>query len=381
MRRRLICLILALGVVAAACGDDDDTTTSDAGTSEAVDGPADTDGAGDGGSDGGDSGGATIDTASLVFDAASLPTDAIPAALIDFSGVGSEAPSMYPPAVVDTCAAIDAATFDEIVAEYDSFGDSDSFSAAPLGSACRFSAITHRIDVIIGSPDDLGDDFIDSILPIAAGDVSTRPSSLDPDAEIITEDSFGIETPFAWRVSNGELTVVVRNTGGTGLLIGDDDAEEGFTATALAALEGAAGLPAGGAPAEATDDSAADPCAVYEPAELEAAFGVPFTETPNSGDDFTYCDWTNDEIDLDVRLELFGPDANPLLIGASEELGDNRWTGGFLGSRFHLGDDYRFSVEIITYSDAYGLEGDPGTSKDAGPLADALIDNILARAS
>ncbi|MEM9714727.1 MAG: hypothetical protein AAGA17_21075 [Actinomycetota bacterium] len=308
-------LLVTVALLIAACGSSDSDDSSDgaevatdtgteAGNDEGAD-PVEDPGA-DSGADtgtGADEGGllAPPDVEMLPFDASALPGTPIGGV-----GTGSGGGSAVP-AVVDTCAALPAEQFTAVVNEAEAefgFGATEAFAASADGAACRYEAVTHVVVIVIG-PGDVVTPSGDSPavrLPVASGEVSGMPWASDPAITILSEDSFGLDTPFAAHASAADLGVVVSNAGGTGLDPGADG--ELWARLADAAAAGVAAAPAVENDGGAAAAPPVDPCAVWSVEEIDA-FLPGFTIDSNSelalGGG---CVWSTPDFAVEVRLRV-----------------------------------------------------------------------------
>ncbi len=162
-----------------------------------------------------------------------LGTDALDIANLRIAQRGSSAAPPVNP-VIDTCAALPASELDVIAnraAEQYSLGEQHAFVAESVGAACRYRSDTHSIIVVVGSADEVNVDGASVVAPVFAGEVSEFAWADDPSITILSEDSFGLDTPFAAFASAGPYGVAVSNGGGTGI----DYSSEGILFAEVAA--------------------------------------------------------------------------------------------------------------------------------------------------
>ena len=161
--------------------------------------------------------------------------------------------------------------------------------------------------------------------------------------------------------------MVVRNVAGTGLLIGGEELEQGWEAIAGAAIDGAAGLTAGDVAADTS--SLADPCGVFEPADIEAAYGITDVTEIDSGD---LCIWEPALSSFSIRITVGNPDSDP--FGAIEELGPNR----LCCDAFSSGVVYH-DPGVVSFSVTVHYPEGEGVSSASNDAALQIIDAIVPR--
>lgn len=289
---RAVAVGLAATLLLAGCGGD----------SEPNDGAAEGGTGGTPSGSGSAAGSGSQDGSSVGFDAAALSTDPLDVAQLRIAQRGSSvAPPVDP--VIDTCAALSAADLDVIAnnaAERYSFGGKHTFVAESVGAACRYTSDTHAISVVVGSADEVN---VDSafVLPAASGDVSESPWADDASITILSEDSFGLDTPFAAFATAGTYGVAVSNGGGTGI----DYSSQGFlfaeVAAAVAAGTDGAPAPADGAQAGAISG---DPCTAWSVDELDAFLTDASIDSNDAVTTSNGCVWTAEDGGAEVAINL-----------------------------------------------------------------------------
>ncbi len=363
---RSFALVAALLLLGAACGGDDDTGDATAGEQLPGAGELPGDTADAGGSDGSGESGAA-DAQPLALDAAALPTSAIDPGVVTFAERSPEAPPVE--AVVDTCAALPAATVNEIAdaaAQEFSLGETHDFTAEPLGASCRYASQTHRLTVVIGPSSEVTNDPEGLFTPPAAGDITVSPWSTDASVSIFSEDSFGLDTAYAAHADAGDYGVFVANGGGTGI----DYSSEGelFAELAAAAAAGSATAPEPSAEALAGPATpATDTCSLWSGEDLTAGLGVP-VGPPDGDPEFpNECRWNGQPEGGAQVLVRIGPEASEI-VGFEPAAEDGRvYTAE--GGRVTVLDG-PVNVEISVFSDA---------ETDTAAAALVLALNIAAR--
>lgn len=358
----------ALATSACSGGDGDDA----AGTTAIVE----SGGEDSSGSDGGT--GASTPTAAFSFDGSALTDKPLAAGVLTLHGEsangGVPAPAT-PDALVDSCAAIDAATVSTIVSEADSSGTTYSFTSKAEGATCLFQDDTHLIGVTVQRPDVLDEAYIESRNSFG-GEISSREAG---GATLSFDDAFGIVTFFAVRAASSDFAVVVTNDGGTGVL-GFEEEEIGWQRLAETALAGApsAGPPSAAAGA-AGELAPTNVCSAFEIADLNAAFDAEFIERVREPGT---CIWaTSDEVIWvrmsAIRLGTTADDYFELVDAGDGVFSDSQGleTYGLDGN-----NTFRVSVEVTT--DRYGLAPMTGglpDQVDATPIAEQMVRNLLNR--
>jgi hypothetical protein len=360
----------------AACGSSDGSAGS-----AGADDSADTDGGGNDDASTGPAGaleGAT-------FDPSLLPTTPIDVRWL----AGSPNERSGPPdpvadleSAIDDCSAIDAATVTEIVSGSDTLGLEYDFTAVPGRASCTFDSPPHAIRLFVNRADDLDEDLI-AALNWLGGDVSSRPGGTGDGATLYFEDSFDVVTFFAARAERDGWAAVVTNSGGTGMLESDDE-YDGWGDLAMAALANVAGTdPPSGEPGSDTGIGP-DPCALYEPGELGAAFGVSLDEDLFDDDETPGCRWiTNDEAVV-ISISVGDPSEGPEWFRAAEATAEGVYRAEFGNGAVVAGDDRLYQVIVVVRRDAYGLESyefGGVDDRDTQPIVDELVANIIERTS
>lgn len=365
----------AVALAASACSGGDDGDGAAGNTTVVESGSADS------GNDSSGSGGGTgapTPTAAFTFDGSALTATPLAAGVLTLHGAsangGVVAPAA-PAALVDSCAAIDAATVSAIVSEADSSGTAYAFSSEADGATCLFRDDTHLIGVTVQHPDVLGDAYIESRNSFG-GEISSREAG---GATLYFDDAFDIVTFFAARAADSDFAVVVTNDGGTGVL-GFEEEEIGWQRLAETAL---AGAPSAGAPS--TEAGAAgelaptDVCSAFEIADLNAAFDAEFIERVREPGT---CIWaTSDDVILirmsAVRLGTTADDYFELVDAGDGVFSESQ---GFGTYGIDGNNSFLVGVEVVT--DRYGLpplaDGLPG-QVNATPIAEEMVRNLLDR--
>lgn len=337
--------LLATLLLLTACGGGDESSTSDPATDGSSSGAA----AGSG------------ETATITFDAAALPTSPLDPGLVTV--VNADAAGALEP-VVDPCEVLDASTVDEIVGAHDDLERDFGFTATNDGSTCTYVfEDAFVIAVAVNSADVLTEDYVRRLNGFVSPDeVVVRPAPTDPEVEQYLDDAGGIETMYAARFERGPWAAVAVNAAGTGLMIGDDEREAGWTELAVAAVEGAE---ASGVTPEVADEPAgvpADLCAVYEPTDLEAAFGVPFVEDAGNG---PMCTWSGGDLYVTVTADLATHTPESMLLQG--EPTDGVWIQGGTDNAVWFGDGFNVAVAVRHYE------------LDTDPFRAELIANLRSR--
>ena len=231
--------------------------------------------------------------------------------------------------VVNTCGALSGAALTGIVAQLStefSFGNGPAFPDGELrGAACVYQSDTHGIGIIIGSANEVTVDASSNVTPVASGEVTGTPWATDPSVTVLSEDSFGLDTPFAAHTSTSEFGVIAYNASGTGIDFGSDG--ELFARMAQAAI---AGVGAAG-PVVPVDPAAniqtARPCDLFESSDFATFLGTTVADQEEVAPGGTECEWGDFEtrpggtVRLRIRhatdqaSELAGltPTANPAI--------------------------------------------------------------------
>jgi hypothetical protein len=285
---------------------------------------------------------------------------------------GSAAPAVNP--VIDTCAALPASELDVIAnaaAERYSLGEQHTFVAETAGAACRYRSDTHSVLVVVGSAGEVNVGTASVVVPVFAGDISEFAWTDDPSITILSEDSFGVETPFAAFATAGPYGVAVSNGGGTGI----DYSSEGFLFAEVAA---AVAVRTDGAPAPADGTSAGaasgDPCTVWSVDEVDAFFS---DASIDANDDVTIsngCVWSTEDGGTQVRLTLLDPAEAATLAVVPV-------VSGSAVLEYELGGD---EVLVVTGDAAFQLRVDVFdpetlTNVDTRDAAIALAENLATR--
>lgn len=362
MKLHLYTALLATAVLLAACGG----TSDDAITGTQA----------EAGSEGGEVGdaagteGGGVSGEPVRFDAGALGNE--PLNVVDLQPLDRGGPTPPPVApVIDTCAALSAADFDAIVASEASFGEETKFVATSLGAACDYTSDTHLVRVLVGSTDQVNT-TVDSpgmFLPLGSGAVSETVSPDDGAVTILSEDSFGLDTPFAAFTNSGTYGVMVSNVGGTGIDRGSDGALYSLVASAVSA--GVADAPPPPAEEEAQPEIVAgDPCSVWTVAELDAflideAIEEALTELDS-------CSWTGAQVLGEIALFVLPQDTS---VNGWQPIADGSPVFTHPESEWVFVDAGDVVLNIRVSKDVYTSgAGSPGID-----AAVALAENLLAR--
>lgn len=370
--------LTALALAASACSGGDDGDGAAGNTAVVESGSADSGNESSGSGGSGGEAGAPTPTAAFTFDGSALTATPLAAGVLTLHGEsangGAPAPAA-PAALVDSCAAIDAATVSAIVSEADSSGTAYTFTPEADGATCLFRDDTHLIGVTVQRPDVLDDAYIESRNSFG-GEISSRAAG---GATLYFDDAFDIVTFLAARAANSDFAVVVTNDGGTGVLAFEEE-EIGWQRLAETAL---AGAPSAGAPSAevgaAGELAPTDVCSAFEIADLNAAFDAEFIERVREPGT---CIWaTSDDVILirmsAVRLGTTADDYFELV-----DAGDGVFSDGFGSGTYGLDGNNSFLVGVEVVTDRYGLlplaDGLPG-QVNATPIAEEMVRNLLDR--
>ncbi|MFK8022861.1 MAG: hypothetical protein AB8G26_02750 [Ilumatobacter sp.] len=303
-RTRFTAGVCTLGLVAGACGGSDDTAgiaVSDDGDASSLDDESSTDGdegadaSSDPNPDGGDPASSSGDGAEIEgpqrspgdiveFDVTALSTAPLDVSVLNVVERQGAAPAVTP--IVDTCAALPADAMSAIATDIDArfgFGEELTFTATSRGAACDYRSDTHLLTLTIGPSDEVSRDPLaaGAFLPPGAGDVMTTPWPGDASIDVLSENSFDLDTPYGALTTTGEFGLRVDNTGGTG--IDFSPTGELFAEMVAAAAAGVGSAPPPVSGDDASGASAGDPCSLFTADELEAfLLGTPFGEPMQS---------------------------------------------------------------------------------------------------
>jgi len=244
----------------------------------------------------------------VAFDSAALLTSPLNATVMNYTARQIAEPTIA--AVVDTCAVLSTSAVDAIVADASrrhSFGRSPTFTATTRGAACDYRADTHRITLLVGAADQAGGTSDSEVfVPPGAGDITAAAWDENPAVQILSEDSFGVNTAYAAMAVVGDRGLRIDNTGGTGI-------DYSATGELFAELADAAAANVGSAPPPRSADELnagaavpGDPCSIWTAAELEAfLMGTPFGEPNNSSgpNSCSWDGWDRDGASLSLRIE------------------------------------------------------------------------------
>ena len=363
-------------LVVSACGggsDDDGSATAANGDVAAEDGGGDAsadstqdDTSTDSGSgDGTGANGQPIES----FDAGALGS--APVELVHLLPRDRSGPTPPPPVdpVIDTCAALGADEISTLADDADVFGGY-AFEATSLGAACDYRDDTHLVRVIIGRSDQVTSaaDGPAMVLPIGAGEVTEQDAPDVASVSVLSEDSFGIDTPFAAYTTTDGLGVLVLNVGGTGVAF--DAPERFFAEVAAAAAAGAASAPEPSADVvDQMETVAGDPCTWWSLEEIDA-FLVDAPISAQSQPFSDMCRWDDpDNFDVYLEVTVLAPDTPADEFYEPAAAGSPIYLGGFRAPVLVLGDGYAVEIRVAT------------SETDATPAMQALAENLVARAA
>lgn len=357
----------AAALMVAACGGGSD------GDGSAVDDDVAGDESGDAGSTEASGDGASGDGVGAngqpieAFDAGALGVD--PVELVHLLPRDRSGPTPPPPVdpVIDTCAAVAADQVSALANDADVFGGY-AFEATSLGAACDFRDETHLVRVIVGSVDQVTSaaDGPAMVLPVGAGEVTEQDAPGVPSVSVLSEDSFGLDTPFGAYTTTDGLGVLVLNVGGTGVAF--DAPDRFFAEVAATAAAGASGAPDPSAEALGQmENVAGDPCSLWSVEELDAFLpDAPITVQLQPFSEI--CRWEDpDNFDVYVEVSVLAPDTQPGEFYEPVAAGSPVYLGGFRAPAQVYGDGFAVEIRVAT------------AATDGAPAMQALAENLVAR--
>jgi hypothetical protein len=269
------------------------------------------------------------------YDKDALPTTPLNVAALNFSQKKVDSPTIQ--AIVDTCAVLPPSTVDAIVvaaASRHSFGQNPTFTATTRGAACDYGSDTHLITLLVGSTDEVpGDSPTDNsaFVPPGAGEITATAWDEDSAIQILTEDSFGLNTAYAAMTVVGDIGLRVDNTGGTGIDYSSTGELFAELASAAAANVRAAPPPKSGDGPRADTPIVGNPCSIWTAAELEDfLLGTPFGNPSNSGGPNS-CGWDGwDRNGASLSLQVLNP-VDTYSIDILEPIGSSQGAYTFQG--------------------------------------------------